>query len=211
MKFVASALTCLALLGALQPGKSWANQAFKNWAWSTLDDGAFAQTMSTKQGNSAEIWILFFASMECMPQIAYAQSIPKNHTGWTEGPVQLTYQLRVDQYPVWTIPKNTVTGKYIRLQGGNFDYYVMTMDLPVKMLSEIVKGNALRLMRDDNAATDRFSLSGSAFTLRSAYRYCGSIAGPNNDPDLKYFNQGGSNSSPPTPSNSKDPDRAYFR
>jgi len=211
MNLFVSTFASLVMLGIVPSGNAQADQFFKNWSWSTLDRGASAQTTSIKQGNSSEIWVLFFASRECMPQIAYAQAVSKNHTGWAEGPVQLTYQLRVDRYPLWTIPANTVTGGYIRLQGSDFDYYAMTMDLPVKMLSEIVKGNDLRLMREDNAATDRFSLSGSAFTLRSAYRYCESMAGPSKDPDLKYFNQGGSNSSPSTPSNSKDPDRAYFR
>lgn len=210
MKFSVTVIACLILLGMASSEEAQADQAYKNWSWSTLKGGASAQTISSREGN-AEVWILFYASRDCMPEIVYAQAVPKNHTGWAEGPINASYQLRVDKFPVWTIPANTIVAGYIRLQAGNSDYHVMSMDLPVKMLGEIVQGNNLRLMRTDNAATDRFSLSGSAFTLRSAYRHCESIAGKNNDPDLRYFNQGTRNNPPASQPGGRDPDREYFR
>ena len=180
-----------------------------DWVWIAGDTSGSAITGSTKFGNDLTLWVIFDARQNCNPTIVYSQteltSSPKKAVGRFQG----AFQIRIDTRSPWNVKPGAGTAFYSSPKNGKVDFNI-GLDAPVKFIQELAFGQTLRLFRVDTGVTDRFSLTGSAVAIGSAFRVCEMLIGGTKDPDLQYFNQDAYRQQQPN-NRTQDPDRQYFR
>lgn len=186
----------------------------QNQAWysGSYGSGTIAYTSSDRYGDDIELWVIFDSEVGCDAYMVYAQASATLQNTLGEGPIPLTFHVRVDKLPLWAIRDGQATGFYLRDGAGVPTIYGIGLPVKNKLIIELAKGANVRFLRVDNGFTDRFSLRGSYASLSRAYNLCQRNARGTGDPDLRYFevppaSQQRPRAAPPP----SDPDRGYFR
>jgi len=183
-----------------------------DWIWWKTESGGAVITVSKKYGTDITLRIFFGTEIYgtkqgCSPVIMYSQNVDSLRERLPKGPINVEFQARIDNRPLWQVKKGEAVGIYSDGVAGQAAQFHIMLPVNVEFVVDILEGSTLRFLRVDNGFTDRFSLKGSAVALRNAYALCDKTAQNKTDPDLRYFEV-----EPQRPSKPKnqDPDRGFF-
>ena len=201
----AKMLVTTCFFAAATSGIAATNGNYKDWTWLEIEGGAVASTDSSKYSETG-VGVAFFADQDCNPRLLYSIQIPDG-TEVTEGPVDIRFQMRIDEREILNIDPGSTFGMVTKADGET-DWYHYTMAIPPALLKDLVHGYTMRVREIGSDITDRFSLLGSARAMRDAYQVCEREVGHSNDPDLKYFSADANGERGER--KESDPDRDYF-
>ena len=182
-----------------------------DWAWQIFQKDTGAITYSEKYGQRTQLLIMFGVSDKCSPTLFYRESESIRASKKTEGPFQGGFQARIDTKAPWRVNPGDANAFYSNATSGDTRTYVIALNVKENLVLELAYGQTFRILRTDTGDTDRFSLTGSAAAIGSAYRACENLMGKSTNPDLQYFNQSPPAQQRQAPPQSQDSDRQFFR
>lgn len=129
---------------------------------------------ATKSDKNPDIWlqVSFSPSNKCSTGLLYSKPSPPHEKRLPDGPIDRTFELRIDNNEIWSVKNNQATAINGLSIDGTKAIFSILINVNLEFVAELTTGSYLRLFDKLADATDRFSLRGSNTALNRAYSNC---------------------------------------